>query len=30
MSALLFWAMFFLIIAYDPSSLPDLQAWHAV
>ena len=30
MSALLFWAMFFLIIAYGPSSLPGLQAYHAV
>ena len=30
MSALPFWAMFFLIIAYGPSSLPGLQALHAV
>ena len=30
MNALLFWAMFFLIIAYGPSSLPGLQALHAV
>ena len=30
MSALLFWAMFFLIIAYGPSSLLGLQALHAV
>ena len=30
MSALLFWAMFFLVIAYGPSSLPGLRALHAV
>ena len=30
MSALLFCAMFFLIIAYGPSGLPVLQALHAV
>ena len=30
LSAQLFWAMFFLIIAYGPTSLPGLQALHAV
>ena len=30
MSALLFWAMFFVIIAYGPSSLLGLRALHAV
>ena len=29
-SALLFWAIFFLTIAYGPSGLQDLQALHAV